>query len=98
DAHHRVLHLLGREHRRTPHAARGPTAFPRIPRGRALHLDVPTLPALALHDVGGPRRVLRLGFHRLPAGAPPPPPAPPPSSPPPPPPRAPPPSFSALRG
>ncbi len=39
--HRRLLHLPRLEHRRLPDAARRPAALPRLPAGRAVHLDLP---------------------------------------------------------
>ena len=60
-AHRRVLHLPRLEHRGLPDPARRPAAVPRLPPGRAVHLDVPAVRAVALHHGPGPRRVRRSG-------------------------------------
>ena len=68
-AHGRLLHLPGREHRRPPHPARRSPALPRLPRGRALHLDASASAALALHRGRSAARVLRLGLGRATDGS-----------------------------
>src|SRR5262245_32684350 len=62
EAHGDLLRLPGLEHRRPADPSGGPAAVPRVPPGRAVHVDVPALAAL-VDDARRPAgRLFLLGF------------------------------------
>src|SRR3989442_8103596 len=67
--HDRVLHLSRVQHRRDADTARRPTALPRLPARRALHVDPPTLGALGAAGGRAAGAVLRLGYAAIHARA-----------------------------
>src|SRR3989442_6517137 len=65
EAHRHLFHLPRLEHRRHAHPARGSAPVPRVPGGRALHVDVPALGPLRLHGGRPAADLLRVGLHAV---------------------------------
>ena len=69
EAHGGLLHLHGVERGRHAHPAWRSPAVPGVSAGSPLHVDVPTLAALAPDGGGAASRLLHLGFDPIRAGA-----------------------------